>query len=350
MARTDRDAGFDRVALYRTLVRINRVEEALAELWRRGYVSGELHLGLGEEAVAAGVCAHLREGDALAIDHRSTPPLIARGVDVTAILFEAVGSEQGLCHGRGGHMHLFSPEHLAASSGIVGASGPLGAGFALAAQHLRPGSVAVAFFGEGALNQGMLLESFNLASIWNLPLVFVCKDNGWAITTRSRTVTSGDPRQRARGFGMAAARLNGADVDAVWRAARGAICRARSGGGPTLLHARVARPAGHFCGDPLLRVLDHPLSEARGLVPELTRGLLGRPGATAMARLRGMAGIEAPLAVAAFERMRGRGDPISSARSRIPGAVASRIEASVQREVDSAFATVIAEVDQRRVP
>ncbi len=127
---------------YQPMYRSRRFEEAVADLWRQGHISGEMHLGMGEEAVAAGIVAHLQDGDALALDHRGTPPLVMRGVDPVALLREMLGHPDGLCGGRGGHMHLFSPEHLAVSSGIVGAAGPGAVGFALAAQHLRPGSTS----------------------------------------------------------------------------------------------------------------------------------------------------------------------------------------------------------------
>lgn len=152
-------------SLYRQMLRSRGFEEVVKDLWEKGEISGEMHLGIGEEAIAAGVVTHLQKGDAMVLDHRSTPPLVVRGVDIVFLLREFLGRADGLCCGMGGHMHLFSPEHLAASSGIVGATGPIGAGFALAAQHLRPQNLAVAFFGEGAMNQGMLMESLNLAVI-----------------------------------------------------------------------------------------------------------------------------------------------------------------------------------------
>ena len=149
-------------SLYGLMLESRLFEEAIAQLWRDGLISGEMHLGTGEEAVIAGIVSQLREGDALALDHRGTAAMLMRGVDPAAILREVCGHPDGLCGGMGGHMHLFSREHLAASSGIVGAEGPAAAGFALAAQTLSPGAIAVAFFGEGAMNQGMLLESLNL--------------------------------------------------------------------------------------------------------------------------------------------------------------------------------------------
>src|ERR1035437_3804449 len=222
---------------------------------------------------------HLREGDGLAVDHRSTPPLGARGVDLEAMLLEMLGCEDGLCRARGGHMHLFSAEHLAASSGIVGASAPMACGFALAAQRLRAGAVSVGFFGDGAMNQGMLLEALNLAQAWRLPVLFVCKDNRWAITTRSRTVTGGEIITRARAFGMPSERVDGLDVRAVLKAAGKLIEHARRGHGPGFLLARCVRTEGHFLGDPVLRVLDAPLREGQALAGPLLEAVRAQPGA-----------------------------------------------------------------------
>ncbi|RKX74516.1 MAG: thiamine pyrophosphate-dependent dehydrogenase E1 component subunit alpha, partial [Spirochaetes bacterium] len=219
--------------MYALMLKSRLFEEAVSKLWYDGLISGEMHLGTGEEAIIAGVITHLKDGDAMALDHRPTAAMLMRGVDPVLILREMLGFPDGLCSGMGGHMHLFSREHLAASSGIVGAEGPTAAGFALAAQYLRPGSVAVAFFGDGAMNQGMLMESMNLASVWRLPLLFVCKDDGWAITTQSHRVTGGDLKERARGLGVPAFEVDGADASAVWEAALKAIESARSGEGPT---------------------------------------------------------------------------------------------------------------------
>jgi len=247
----------DRVGLYRRMLTSRLVEQAIAAMWHDGRISGEMHLSIGEEAICAGVLAHLGDGDAMALDHRGTAPLVIRGVDPGAVIAECLGSTDGLCRGMGGHMHLMSRDHLAAASGIVGAAGPLACGFALAQQHLRPDRVAVAFFGEGAVNQGMLLESFNLAACWALPVIFVCKDNGMAITTPSPKVTGGDLIARVRGFGIPASAVDGSDVDAVWTAAGEAVRRARGGGGPSFLLASCVRPDGHFLGDALVRIARH---------------------------------------------------------------------------------------------
>ncbi|HXX34005.1 MAG TPA: thiamine pyrophosphate-dependent enzyme, partial [Thermodesulfobacteriota bacterium] len=210
-------------SLYKLMLKSRLFEEAVTQLWKDGLISGEMHLGTGEEAIVAGIVSQLREGDAMALDHRCTPPLLMRGVDPLLILRELLGRPDGLCCGRGGHMHLFSKDHLAASSGIVGAAGPAAAGFALAARYLRPETIAVAFFGEGAMNQGMLMESMNLASVWNLPVLFVCKDDEWAITTRSAMVTGGRLSERVRSLGLHFIEVNGLDVGKVWEAAHQAI-------------------------------------------------------------------------------------------------------------------------------
>lgn len=276
---------FEPVRLYEKMLWIRLFEESVGRLWKEGLISGEMHSSLGEEAVAVGVVDHLGEGDAMALDHRGTAPLLARGVDPVALLREFLGRKDGLCGGWGGHMHLFSRAHLAASSGIVGATGPAGVGFALAAEHLRPGRVAVSFFGEGSMNQGMLLESLNLAAAWRLPLVFVCKDNQWSITTPSSSVTAGTLTDRAKGFGLPVLAVDGLDIGAVWEAADEAVRRARKGGGPTFLVADCVHLEGHFLGYQPFRISRSPVKELAPLVVPLARSLVRRKGAPLSARL-----------------------------------------------------------------
>lgn len=326
----------DLTRLFSLMVRIRAFERAVAGLWQEGLISGELHLGIGEEAAVAGVVDHLVDGDALALDHRSTPPLVARGTDPTALLLELLGSPLGLCGGMGGHMHLFDPDRLMASSGIVGASGPMGCGFALAAAYLRPGAVAVAFFGEGAVNQGMLMETLNLASVWCLPLVFVCKDSGLAITTRSRTVTAGHVDRRAATFHIPTARVSGADVGAVWVAAGQAVRRARSGRGPTLLQVRCRRPEGHFQGDPLLRASRDPAATYAEIGPPLLRAILAQPGAPLADRARGLLHLVPPIAAGFRADRLHLGDPVRRARRRLGQITADRIEAEAADDIAAA--------------
>lgn len=272
--------------LYGLMLRSRLFETEVARLWREGLISGEMHLGVGEEAIVAGVVSQLQEGDAMALDHRGTPPLLMRGVDPAALLKEILGEPEGLSKGYGGHMHLFSKAHLAASSGIVGASGPAAAGFGLAAQQLRSGTAAAAFFGEGALNEGMLMESMNLAATWKLPVVFVCKDDNWAITTSSRAVSSGHPVERARGFGLPAYSVDGNDVAAVHQAAAGALQRARRGDGPSFLHATCNHPEGHLLDLQLVRAGRSMLTEGLGIALPLIPHALQLRGASLTERVR----------------------------------------------------------------
>jgi pyruvate dehydrogenase E1 component alpha subunit len=330
----------DTVSLFRQMARARAFEDAIAALWREGRISGEMHLGTGEEAVAAGVVAALRPGDGVALDHRPTPVLTALGVDLVRMLAEMLGLESGLDRGRAGHMHLMSREHLAASSGIVGSSAPLAAGFALAGRSLRPGAVSVAFFGDGAMNQGMLLETLNLASTWKLPLLLVCKDNGWAITTRSNTVTGGDLIRRAEAFGIRSDDVDGVDVLAVASTAADAIARARRGEGPTFVRARVARLDGHFLGDALVRASRSPAGEGRTLLGDVTSAALSRTGGAVGARARSVVRLLDLMRQARRdERDTGR-DPLERARHTLGKDAAARIEdealAEVGRAVESA--------------
>lgn len=274
--------------MYRQMLKSRRFEEAVIQLWEEGKISGEMHMGMGEEAICAAVVTQLQNGDAMALDHRGTPPMLMRGLDPVLLLREFLGRPDGLCSGKGGHMHLFSPGHLALSSGIVGASGPAALGFALANQTLRPGSLAVAFFGEGAMNQGMLMESMNLASAWKLPVLFICKDNKWAITTLSASVTGGNPVDRARSFGIDACEVDGSDVEAIWLKASDAIEKLRNGEGPAFLYAQCIHLEGHFLGDPLLRVSRHPIKEARQRAGPLLKSVTKRKGAPMGERVRNL--------------------------------------------------------------
>jgi pyruvate dehydrogenase E1 component alpha subunit len=326
--------------LYRQMMRARMYELAVEDLWNRGLISGEMHLGTGEEAIAAGVVSLLQDGDGLALTHRCSPPLVVRGVSVVAMLRELLGREDGLGGGHAGHMHLFSKEHLAASSGIVGASLPTGAGFALANLRLRPGAVAVAFTGDGAMNEGMALETLNLAVAWNLPLIIVCIDNGWAITTTSESVTGGDLVQRARGFGMRGGRVDGCDVLAVHKATRDAVDRARRGKGPSFLVMTSPRIDGHFLGDPLLRMARQPIAEGRETLSRVL-GSAMKSGGGLGARAGSMARMMQVMARARRGPARGgKGDPIRAARKamgeypedrdRIDSEVAEEINAAVK--------------------
>lgn len=326
--------------LYRLMLRARIFEEAVRSLWLQGLISGEMHLGMGEEGIVAGVTAHLEPADAQALDHRGTPPLVMIGVDLELILRELLGLSTGLCGGNGGHMHLFSPEHRAASSGIVGAAGPTGAGFALAAQMLRPGSLAVAYFGEGAINQGMLMESFNLAVAWKLPVLFICKNNGWSITTRSPTVTAGDPTQRAKGFGLPVWEADGWEVDRVWQAARQAIKPIRAGAGPAFLHVRCLHLEGHFLGDPLLRVGRNPIAESREIAPPLARSAVDSGGDSPVRRAAGLGSMTMTIARSVFDDKARRRDPIARSRATLAKQNKVRLH-ELEEEIHSEVSSVV---------
>lgn len=330
-------------ALYRKMLTSRLFEEAVTHLWQDGLISGEMHLGTGEEAIVAGVVDHLREGDAMALDHRGTAPLLMRGVDPVLLLREFLGRADGLCSGMGGHMHLFSPQHLAGSSGIVGASGPAAVGFALAGLYLRPGTLAVAFFGEGATNQGMMLEAMNLAVIWKLPVLFVCKDNEWAITTPSQSVIGGKLVDRAGGFGMPAAEVDGSDVAVVWHAAKAAVERARSGGGPTFLHARCIRLEGHFLGDALVRVARHPVKEMKPMAGPLLRSATRRKGASLRQRADSLRTITTLIATAFKGKALKQGDPIKETRQKLEAdrTRLQKLERAVAQEIQGALETAL---------
>ena len=215
-----------------------------------GPIPGELHLAAGHEASGAGVCAHLRDDDTVTAPHRPHHIAIAKGVDLKRMTAEIFGRETGLGKGKGGHMHLFDPDVNFACSGIIAQGCPPAVGAALAAKKRNTDGVAVAFLGEGAIDQGAFLESLNFASVQNLPVVFVVEDNDWAISMPPERVTDVEhAAQRADGFDMPGVRVDHDDAVAVYEAARDAVGRARNGNGPTLLDVQVHRRMGHFMGD-----------------------------------------------------------------------------------------------------
>jgi TPP-dependent pyruvate/acetoin dehydrogenase alpha subunit len=324
--------------LYRSMLKSRFFEEAVVELWNQGKISGEMHLAIGEEGIAAGVVAHLQEGDALALDHRGTPQLLMRGIDPVRLLLELLGHPDGLCGGKGGHMHLFSKEHLLASSGIVGASCPAGVGFALAHQYLRPGKVAVAFFGEGAMNQGMVMESFNLSSVWKLPVIFICKDNRWAITTPSGSVTAGTLVERARSFGIPAMEIDGSDVATVWNTTKLAINRARRGKGPAFFHMHCFRPEGHFLGDPLIRIARHPVKGMKPLVGPLLKSAAKRKGTSLKGRSESLWKVVAAIGTTMKNQLGKRQDPLKRTRRKLASEKARlrKMEEEVRAEIQAA--------------
>jgi len=238
--------------LYRTMLTIRVFEQRVAREFRTGEIPGFVHMYVGEEAVAAGVCANLTDRDWITSTHRGHGHCIAKGCDLRAMMAEIYGREDGLCKGRGGSMHIadFSRRMLGANA-IVGGGISLATGAALAAQVRGDDGVAVAFFGDGAANQGVLHESMNLGSIWKLPVVYVCENNGFAESTPAAYATSvPDIATRAAAYSMPGVTIDGSDAVAVYEAARDAVSRARAGGGPTFLEVKTYRFMGHFEGDP----------------------------------------------------------------------------------------------------
>lgn len=334
-------------SLYALMLKSRLFEESVTQLWKDGLISGEMHLGTGEEAIIAGVVTHLGLHDAVALDHRGTAALLMRGVDPILILRELLGKPDGLCGGMGGHMHLFSKPHLAASSGIVGAEGPTAAGFALAAQHLRPEAVSIAFFGEGAMNQGMLMESMNLAAAWHLPVVFVCKDDRWAITTQSDTVTGGDLNDRSEWLGVPGVCIDGRDVTEVWEAASKAIVRARAGEGPFFLRARCVHLEGHFLGYQLIRAVRNPLREMPKITIPLTQSFLRTSGASLRERVGGLKSVlSAVLSTLRDPRRDPDNDPIRRTRSALQSDKTrlKALEDDTEREVEDILSLAMEEV------
>ncbi|WP_458190518.1 thiamine pyrophosphate-dependent dehydrogenase E1 component subunit alpha [Haladaptatus sp. NG-WS-4] len=246
--------------MYEQMVTARHYEERLQEEYLEGKqpafdisagpIPGELHLAAGHEASAAGVCAHLHDEDTVTAPHRPHHVAIAKGVDLKRMTAEIFGRETGLCRGKGGHMHLFDPEVNFTCSGIIAEGCPPAVGAALAAKKRNTDDVAVAFLGEGAIDQGGFLESLNLASVHDLPVVFVVEDNDWAISMPKERITDVENgAQRADGFGLPGVRVDYDDAVAVYDAAEDAVGRARAGNGPTLLEVQVHRRMGHFMGD-----------------------------------------------------------------------------------------------------
>lgn len=236
---------------YRVMRRIRDFEERVHLEFATGEIPGFVHLYAGEEASAAGVSLHLRTEDYVASTHRGHGHCIAKGMALRSMMAEIYGKKSGVCGGKGGSMHVADLDlGMMGANGIVGGGGPLICGAALAAKIKKTDHVAVCFFGDGGSNQGTILESLNLASVLQLPAVFVAENNGYAESTASRwAVATGNIADRGAAFGMPAAIVDGHDFFAVYESAGEAFQRARSGGGPSLIEVKVNRYFGHFEGD-----------------------------------------------------------------------------------------------------
>lgn len=242
----DKTSRPDLLALYGRMLLIRRMEERLGDVVQSGELPGPVHLYIGQEAVAVGVCAHLTDADWIASNHRGHGHFLAKGGTPHAMVAEIFGRDTGICRGKGGSMHVADfGRGILGANGIVGGGIGLAAGAALAAQLDGKGRVSVVFFGDGGANQGVVSEVLNIAAIWKLPLLLICENNGFSEFSPTTTVTAGEIAARAQPFGVPGVTVDGNDVISVWRAAGEAVSRARSGRGPTLIEARTYRWRGH---------------------------------------------------------------------------------------------------------
>ena len=231
--------------------RIRRFEEAAEDSYIRGLSYGTMHLSIGQEATAVGMCAPLSDADYITSTHRGHGHCIAKGAELTPMFAEFLGRETGYCKGRGGSMHIAEPaKGNLGANGIVAGGLPIAVGAALSAKKRRTGAVAVAFFGDGANNEGAFHEAMNLASIWKLPVVFVCENNQYAMSTAMERATAvANVADRATAYGVPGVMVDGNDFAAVAAAAFEATDRARAGDGPTLIEAKTYRTRGHSRSD-----------------------------------------------------------------------------------------------------
>ncbi|MGH3130391.1 MAG: thiamine pyrophosphate-dependent dehydrogenase E1 component subunit alpha [Gaiellaceae bacterium] len=237
---------------FREMLLIRRFEEKVEERFRAGELPGFLHVCIGQEAVAVGVCRALEEGDVIASTHRAHGHTIAKGTHPNEVMAELYGKLEGCSHGYGGSMHLYDVERgNVGANAVVGGGLPGITGAALAFKLRGEPRVAVAFFGDGSTSIGTFHEALNLAQLWRVPALFVCEDNSWAESTpASQHMPITDMIDRATAFGMEAAKVYGQDVEEVYAATQRALAYARSGKGPVFMHVETYRFTGHYVGDP----------------------------------------------------------------------------------------------------
>jgi pyruvate dehydrogenase E1 component alpha subunit len=236
--------------MYRRMVMIRLFEEQVNDLYTRALMPGLAHLYIGEEAVAVGVCEALRADDYITSTHRGHGHCLAKGAALDRMFAELLGKEAGYCKGKGGSMHIADPDtgNLGANA-IVGGSAGIATGAALSARRLGSGQVAVCFFGDGALGQGLLYEVMNMAALWKLPVIYVCENNLYNEYTHNSESSAGVMLTRGAGFGVEGRSVDGQDVRAVYAAARDIVERVRSGAGPAFLVCQTYRFMGHHVGD-----------------------------------------------------------------------------------------------------
>ena len=240
------------ISIYEMMIRIRRFEERAIELFSAGELPGFLHASIGQEAVAAGFCAHLNNKDQITSTHRGHGHMIAKGLNYEGMFAELYARKTGYCKGKGGSMHIADQDlGVLGANGIVGGGIPIASGAALGIKLKKAKNVVVSFFGDGASNEGAFHEGINIAALWQLPVVFVCENNGFAESTPQKNHQSiRDVADRAKAYDIPGVVVDGMDVTALYEVAAEAIDRARKGKGPTLVEAKTMRFLGHYVGDP----------------------------------------------------------------------------------------------------
>ena len=285
-AKSRNQPAVDPLDLYRRMLLIRRAEERLERDFKAGLLPGPVHLSIGQEAVAVGACAHLTVDDWITGTHRGHGHFLAKGGDVAAMFAEIHGRATGICGGFGGSMHVTDiARGMLGANGVVAGGVALAAGAALAQKLNGEGGVALAFFGDGAASEGVLAETLNIAALWQLPMIFVCENNGYSEFSPTQAVTAGEIVARARPFGIPAIAIDGNDLYEVTAVARELIARARADEGPGFIEARTYRFHGHVEGESLflkeryrdeVEIEQHggrdPLARARAATSCLRRG------------------------------------------------------------------------------
>lgn len=253
------------LVMYRKMQQIRHFENKAGELYLRGRIWGAVHLYTGEEAVAVGVCMSLNPSDYITSTHRGHGHCIAKGGNLKRMMAEIYGKETGYCKGKGGSMHIADVDiGILGANAIVGDGIGIAVGAALASKLKGESKIAVAFFGEGATSTGIFHEAVNLAAVLELPVVFICENNQYAVSTHvSMSCPVEDVGQRAQAYGITSLIVDGSDVEAIYAAASEAVKRARQGAGPTLVEAKTYRWEGHYKGDPETYRTDEEVDEWR---------------------------------------------------------------------------------------
>ena len=259
---------------FRQMLVIRKFEETIRSLYQQGKIRGSFHPCVGQEATAVGGCWALRQDDTMTCTYRGHGQAIAKGLSVRAAMAEMLGKATGCSKGKGGSMHFTDPSvGLLGANAIVGAGVPHAAGAALASQLQKKDTVALAYFGEGAVNQGVFLETLNLAAIWKLPLILICENNRYSEMTPSHETTSNvETYKRAAAFGIESIQIDGNDLELMYDTVEQAAAKARAGSGPTYVEAITYRLWGHMMGDPEIYRTKEEVSQARENEPILRLG------------------------------------------------------------------------------